>query len=123
MRPTVSWKSSSAPCAPSWQALGSMHWSRPGEALATVFPDWTRPSLQRRLLVSLLLGVGLILAAFQVVVDRLVDRYIERSFHGPTVDLAQRDRLLREVDFVLLGGVITVLGVCVLATVLSVRRG
>jgi two-component system sensor histidine kinase QseC len=88
-----------------------------------VFRDWTRPSLQRRLLVSLLLGVGLSLAAFQVVVDRLVDRYVERSFHGPSVDLAQRDRLLREIDFILLGGVVTVLGVCVLATVLSVRRG
>ena len=88
-----------------------------------MFREWTRPSLQRRLLVSLLLGVGLSLAAFQVIVDRLVDRYIERSFQGPSVDVTQRDRLLREVDFVLLGGVITVLGVCVLATVLSVRRG
>jgi two-component system sensor histidine kinase QseC len=74
-------------------------------------------------LVSLLLGVGLSLAAFQIVVDRLVDRYIERSFNGPSVDLAQRDQLLREVDFILLGGVVTVLGVCALATVLAVRRG
>jgi len=88
-----------------------------------VFRDWARHSLQRRLQVSLLLGVGLSLAAFQIVVDRLVDRYIERSFTGPSVDLAQRDRLLREVDFVLLGGVVTVLGVCALVTVLSVRRG
>ena len=88
-----------------------------------MFREWARRSLQRRLLVSLLLGVGLSLAAFQIVVDRLVDRYIERSFTGPSVDLAQRDRLLREVDFILLGGVVTVLGVCALATVLSVRRG
>jgi len=88
-----------------------------------VFRKWAGRSLQRRLLISLLLGVGLSLAAFQIVVDRLVDRYIERSFNGPSVDLAQRDRLLREVDFILLGGVVTVLGVCALATVLSVRRG
>jgi two-component system, OmpR family, sensor histidine kinase QseC len=88
-----------------------------------VFREWARRSLQRRLLVSLLLGVGLSLAAFQIVVDRLVDRYIERSFNGPSVDLAQRDRLLREIDFILLGGVVTVLGVCALITVLSVRRG
>ena len=88
-----------------------------------MFREWARQSLQRRLLLSLLLGVGLSLAAFQIVVDRLVDRYIERSFDGPSVDLAQRDRLLREVDLVLLGGVVTVLGVCVFATVLSVRQG
>jgi len=75
------------------------------------------------LLVSLLLGVGLSLAAFQIVVDRLVDRYIERSFSTQVVDVAQRDLLMREVDVILLGGVITVLGVCVLATVLSVRQG
>ena len=87
-----------------------------------MFREWAGRSLQRRLLVSLLLGVGLSLAVFQVVVDRLVDRYIERSF-TQTADLAQRDRLLREVDFVLLGGVVTVLGVCALATILSVRRG
>jgi two-component system sensor histidine kinase QseC len=92
--------------------------------LAIVFRDWARRSLQRRLLVSLLLGVGFSLAAFQLVVDRLVDRYIERRF-GSTqaVDLAQRDLLLREVDFILFGGVVTVLGVCVLATVVSVRGG
>ena len=88
-----------------------------------MFREWAGRSLQRRLLLSLLLGVGLSLAAFQFVVDRLVDRYIERSFSGPSVDLAQRDRLLREVDFILLGGVLTVLGVCALTTVLSVRRG
>jgi two-component system sensor histidine kinase QseC len=91
--------------------------------LGIVFRNWARHSLQRRLLVSLLLGVGLSLAAFQIVVDRLVDRYIERSFNGPSVDLAQRDRLLREVDLILLGGVVTVLAVCALATVVSVRRG
>jgi two-component system sensor histidine kinase QseC len=79
-------------------------------------------SLQRRLLVSLLLSVGLSLAAFQIVVDQLVDRYIERSF-AAGVDVAQRDRLLQEIDFVLLGGVATVLGVCALATTLAVRRG
>ena len=88
-----------------------------------MFREWARHSLQRRLLVSLLLGVGLSLAVFQIVVDRLVDRYIERSFNGPSVDLAQRDRLLREVDLVLLGGVVTVLGICALATVLAVRKG
>jgi signal transduction histidine kinase len=74
-------------------------------------------------LVSLLLGVGLSLATFQLVVDRLVDRYIERRFGTQPVDLAQRDLLLREVDFILFGGVVTVLGVCVVATVLSVRGG
>jgi len=88
-----------------------------------VFREWTRRSLQRRLLVSLLLGVGLSLATFQLVVDRLVDRYIERRFGTQPVDLAQRDLLLREVDFILFGGVVTVLGVCVIATVLSVRGG
>jgi two-component system sensor histidine kinase QseC len=91
--------------------------------MAIVFREWAGRSLQRRLLVSLLLGVGLSLAVFQVVVDRLVDRYIERSFGTQAVDLAQRDRVLREVDLILLGGVVTVLGVCALATVLSVRRG
>jgi signal transduction histidine kinase len=80
-------------------------------------------SLQRRLLVSLLLGVGLSLAGFQIVVDRLVDRYIEHSFNAGNIDLAGRDRLLREIDFILLGGVVTVLGVCALTTVLAVRRG
>jgi two-component system, OmpR family, sensor histidine kinase QseC len=91
--------------------------------LAIVFREWAGRSLQRRLLVSLLLSVGLSLAIFQVVVDRLVDRYIERSFVTEAADLPQRDRLMREVDLILLGGVVTVLGVCALATVLSVRRG
>ena len=88
-----------------------------------MFREWAGRSLQRRLLLSLLLGVGLSLAAFQVVVDRLVDRYIERSFSAQAVDVGQRDRLMREVDVILLGGVVTVLGVCVFATVLSVRQG
>jgi two-component system sensor histidine kinase QseC len=88
-----------------------------------VFREWAGRSLQRRLLVSLLLGVGLSLAAFQIVVDRLVDRYIERSFSAQAVDVAQRDRLMREVDVILLGGVVTVLGVCALVTVVSVRQG
>jgi two-component system sensor histidine kinase QseC len=91
--------------------------------LAIVFREWVGRSLQRRLLVSLLLGVGLSLAAFQIVVDRLVDRYIERSFSAQGVDVAQRDQLMREVDVVLLGGVVTVLGVCALVTVVSVRQG
>ena len=88
-----------------------------------MFREWVGRSLQRRLLVSLLLGVGLSLAAFQIVVDRLVDRYIERSFTAQGVDVAQREQLMREVDIILLGGVVTVLGVCALATVLSVRQG
>ena len=100
-----------------------MNSSRPGGALATVFREWVGRSLQRRLLVSLLLGVGLSLAAFQIVVDRLVDRYIERSFTAQGVDVAQREQLMREVDIILFGGVVTVLGVCALATVLSVRQG
>jgi signal transduction histidine kinase len=91
--------------------------------LAIVFREWAGRSLQRRLLVSLLLGVGLSLAAFQIVVDRLVDRYIERSFSAQAGDVAQRDELMREVDVILLGGVVTVLGVCALATVVSVRQG
>jgi len=85
--------------------------------------DWVRASLQRRLLVSLLMGVGVSLAAFQIIVDQLVDRYIERSFAGDAAAIERRDRLLREVDFVLLGGVVTVLGVCALSVVLAVRRG
>jgi two-component system sensor histidine kinase QseC len=97
--------------------------SRPGEDLAIVFREWAGRSLQRRLLVSLLLGVGLSLAAFQIVVDRLVDRYIERSFSAQAVDAGQRDQLMREVDVILLGGVVTVLGVCALVTVVSVRQG
>lgn len=100
-----------------------MRSSRRGEGSAIVFREWTRRSLQRRLLLSVLLGVGLSLAAFQIVVDQLVDRYIERSFDAHAIDLAQRDLLLREVDLVLLGGLVTVLAVCALATVLAVRRG
>ncbi|MBV9345349.1 MAG: hypothetical protein JO341_03065 [Gammaproteobacteria bacterium] len=87
-----------------------------------MFLDWARRSLQRRLLLSVLLSVGLSLAAFQMIVDRLVDGYIARSF-AAGMDPVQRDDLLREVDWVLLAGVVTVLGVSALATVLAVRRG
>ena len=100
-----------------------MRSSKPAGALATVFRDWVGRSLQRRLLLWLLLGVGVSLAAFQIVTDQLVDRYIERTFVANGIELAQRERLLREVDFILLGGFVTVLGVCTLATVLAVRRG
>src|ERR1700739_135226 len=120
---TASSRGASALCAPRARAPGSVNSSRPDEALAIVFREWVGRSLQRRLLVSLLLGVGLSLAAFQIVVDRLVDRYIERSFSAQAVDVAQRDLLMREVDVILLGGVVTVLGVCALVTVLSVRQG
>jgi signal transduction histidine kinase len=89
----------------------------------TVFREWVRISLQRRLLVSLLLGVGICLAAFQIVVDQLVDRHIASTFDAHAVNLEERDRLLREVDLLLLSGVVTVLGVCALATVMAVRRG
>src|SRR6516225_7137730 len=119
---TVSSRLSSARCAPSSRAPGSRHSSRPVEALAIVFREWIGRSLQRRLLLALLLSVGLSLAAFQIVVDRLVDRYIEHSF-AQQADAAQRDQLLREVDLILLGGVVTVLGVCRLATKIAVRRG
>lgn len=88
-----------------------------------MFRDWVGRSLQRRLLLALLLGVGLSLTAFQIVVDQLVDRYIERSFDAQAGDAAQRDRLLHEVDIVLLAGVVTVLGACALITIVSVRRG
>jgi len=88
-----------------------------------VFRDFLHRSLQRRLLVSLLLGVGLSLAVFQIVVDQLVDRYIARSFASPSVNTVERDRLLRAVDLVLLGGVITVLGVSAIVVVIAVRRG
>ncbi|MBV9697690.1 MAG: HAMP domain-containing histidine kinase [Gammaproteobacteria bacterium] len=87
-----------------------------------MFLDWARRSLQRRLLLSVLLSVGLSLIAFQLVVDRLVDGSIARSFAEGASE-AQREELLREVDLVLLGGVVTVLGICALATVLAVRRG
>lgn len=88
-----------------------------------MFRDWISRSLERRLLLSLLLGVGLSLAAFQIVVDQLVDRYIARSFDARSADGAERDRLLREVDIVLFAGVVTVLGACALITIVSVRRG
>lgn len=87
-----------------------------------MFLEWARRSLQRRLLLSVLLSVGLSLIAFQLVVDRLVDGSIARSF-AEGASAAQRQELLREVDVVMLGGVITVLGICALATVLAVRRG
>jgi two-component system sensor histidine kinase QseC len=67
--------------------------------------------------------VGISLAAFEIVTDQLVDRYIERTFVAHGIDLVQRERLLREVDFILLGGFLTVLGICTLATVLAVRQG
>ena len=88
-----------------------------------MFRDWVSRSLRRRLLFSLLLGVGLSLAAFQLVVDQLVDRYIVRSFDARAGHTEERDRLLREVDLVLLAGVVTVLVVSALVTVVSVRRG
>ena len=88
-----------------------------------MFRDWVGRSLQRRLLLWLLLGVGVSLAAFQIVTDQLVDRYIERTFVAHGIDLVQRERLLREVDFILLGGFVTVLGICTLATVVAVRQG
>jgi two-component system sensor histidine kinase QseC len=91
--------------------------------LVTVFRDWVSRSLRRRLLFSLLLGVGLSLAAFQLVVDQLVDRYIVHSFDARAGSGEERDRLLHEVDLVLLAGVVTVLVVSALVTVLSVRRG
>jgi two-component system, OmpR family, sensor histidine kinase QseC len=88
-----------------------------------VFRDWVSRSLQRRLLFSLLLGVGLSLAAFQLVVDQLVDRNIASSFDTSPGAAEQREHLLHEVDFILLAGLITVLTVSALVTVLSVRRG
>jgi hypothetical protein len=88
-----------------------------------VFREFLNRSLQRRLLVSLLLGVGLSLAAFQVVVDQLVDRHIARTLAAPNLDTVERDRLLREVDLVLLGGVLTALGVSAIVVVVAVRRG
>ena len=100
-----------------------MHSSKPAAALATVFRDWIGRSLQRRLLLWLLLGVGVSLAAFQIVTDRLVDRYIERTFVAQGIDLAQREHVLREVDLILLGGFVTVLAICTLATVVAVRQG
>jgi two-component system, OmpR family, sensor histidine kinase QseC len=91
--------------------------------LVTVFRDWVSRSLQRRLLFSLLLGVGLSLAAFQLVVDQIVDRFIVRSFDTQASRTEQRDHLLHEVDLILFAGVVTVLAVSALITVVSVRRG
>lgn len=88
-----------------------------------MFRDWVSRSLQRRLLFSLLLGVGLSLAAFQLIVDQLVDRNIVSSFDTSPGAAEQRERLLHEVDFILLAGLVTVLAVSALVTVLSVRRG
>lgn len=87
-----------------------------------MFREWVSRSLRRRLLVSLLLGVGLSLAAFQLIVDQIVDRYVISSF--TTAETAgQRDRLLHEIDVILLAGVVTVLAVSAFITVVSVRRG
>ena len=87
-----------------------------------MFREWVSRSLRRRLLVSLLLGVGLSLAAFQLIVDQIVDRYVISSF--TTAEAAgQRDRLLHEIDVILLAGVVTVLAVSAFITVVSVRRG
>jgi two-component system sensor histidine kinase QseC len=88
-----------------------------------VFHDWVSRSLRRRLLVSLLLGVGLSLAAFQLITDQIVDRYIVSSFATAADAAEQRDRLQHEIDFILLAGVVTVLAVSALITVVSVRRG
>jgi len=88
-----------------------------------VFREWIGRSLRRRLLFSLLLGVGLSLAAFQLVVDQLVDRNIASSFATAAGAAEQRERLLHEVDIILLAGLATVLGVSALVTVVSVRRG
>jgi two-component system sensor histidine kinase QseC len=88
-----------------------------------VFHEWVSRSLQRRLLLSLLLGVGLSLAAFQLIVDQIVDRYIVSSFASAGGAAEQRDRLLHEIDFILLAGVVTVLAVSGFITVVSVRRG
>jgi two-component system sensor histidine kinase QseC len=88
-----------------------------------VFREWVSRSLQRRLLVSLLLGVGLSLAGFQLIVDQIVDRYVVSSF-AATADAAERrDRLLHEIDFILLAGVVTVLALSAIITIVSVRRG
>lgn len=88
-----------------------------------MFREWISRSLQRRLLVALLLGVGLSLAGFQLIVDQIVDRYVVSSFAATADAAEQRDRLLHEIDFILLGGVVTVLAVSALITVVSVRRG
>lgn len=88
-----------------------------------MFRDWVSRSLRRRLLVSLLLGVGVSLAAFQLVVDQLVDRNIASSFESSASAAEQRERLLHEVDVILLAGLVTVLALSAVITVVSVRRG
>jgi signal transduction histidine kinase len=88
-----------------------------------VFHEWVSRSLRRRLLVSLLLGVGLSLAAFQLIVDQIVDRYVISSFATAADAAGQRDRLLHEIDVILLAGVVTVLAVSACITIVSVRRG
>ena len=88
-----------------------------------MFHEWVSRSLRRRLLVSLLLGVGLSLAAFQLVVDQIVDRYVISSFATAANAAGQRDRLLHEIDVILLAGVVTVLAVSAFITIVSVRRG
>ncbi|HYM42118.1 MAG TPA: HAMP domain-containing sensor histidine kinase [Steroidobacteraceae bacterium] len=88
-----------------------------------MFREWVSRSLRRRLLFSLLLGVGLSLAAFQLVVDQLVDRNIVSSFDASASAVEQRERLLHEVDVILLAGLVTVLALSALITVVSVRRG
>lgn len=88
-----------------------------------MFRNWVSRSLQRRLLFALLLGVGLSLAAFQLVVDQLVDRNIVSILDTSAGAAEQRERLLHEVDVILLAGLVTVLAVSALATVLAVRRG
>lgn len=88
-----------------------------------MFREWVSRSLRRRLLVSLLLGVGLSLAAFQLIVDQIVDRYVISSFASAADAAGQRDRLLHEIDVILLAGVVTVLAVSAFVTVVAVRRG
>lgn len=88
-----------------------------------MFHEWVSHSLRRRLLVSLLLGVGLSLAAFQLIVDQIVDRYVISSFATAADTAQQRDRLLHEIDVILLAGVVTVLAVSAFITIVSVRRG
>ncbi len=88
-----------------------------------MFHEWVSRSLRRRLLVSLLLGVGLSLAAFQLIVDQIVDRYVISSFATAADTARQRDRLLHEIDVILLAGLVTVLAVSAFITIVSVRRG
>ena len=88
-----------------------------------MFREWVSRSLRRRLLFSLLLGVGLSLAAFQLIIDQLVDRNIVNSFETSAGASERREQLLHEVDVILLAGFVTVLAVSALVTVVSVRRG